>query len=759
MANVATTEEFQLFSDRNPNRRARRLSAPEQGMSLEAVTAVNSKGLREAVAKMAAAFSHWDLTTDFQTVFGPRYCGSALPAMSPARIAQRTAWNLACVWLLRRHALGEKRGLVEAEDWFRATAPIPAPRFSEALPSETRWLVEQQLYGLPIDTNFWDLLPYLLEEHGIGSRASVMRDPATAQARDAKRKDGVYPTPSDVAEYMVRHCLRGAGGMAHERLCLDPACGTGVFFLALLHAAKHSAATDFDCFEYASLHLHGLDVSGHALDACAFVLLYACWSDVERRGLSPWSAWHRLRMNLVQADALTVQPWRATDFRTETKTRFSAIAKRLTEMPSTYVEPDGAALAKSEEVFGLFGNAGKCLQDLFPIADRGFNILVGNPPYAALGKRADMVELAGSFRALPDSSDVSRANLFPLFIEMMWRFTSPGSAAALVTPLSIAYHGGTQYENCRRAMSTAGGRWQFAFFDRQPHALFGEEVKTRNTILFRFEDMQTPPRGQLAEIETGPLRKWTSRTRHALFDSITFTTLGPSVITHGIPKLGGEIQAATFRVLQHSTARFPAWCVRMGTSRPEAAIGEQDAPRVFIGGTAYNFLNVYRCGELAEQERSFPLSESAVHCLEFRSEQDAEAAFAILSSRLTFMFWHVLGDGFHVPGWLWREIPFSRALFDADSLLKLAALGRVLWLRLRGHRFTSLNGGKLTIGYRPLNCHEERDAIDALLLHAAGLPRELLGELRSFVQSNTVVDTMDERRQHLNCYFSSTTHP
>ena len=271
--------------------------------------------------------------------------------------------------------------------------------------------------------------------------------------------------------------------------------------------------------------------------------------------------------------------------------------------------------------------------------------------------------------------------------------------------------------------------------------------------------MQTPPRGQLAEIETGPLRKWTSRTRHALFDSITFTTLGPSVITHGIPKLGGEIQAATFRVLQHSTARFPAWCVRMGTSRPEAAIGEQDAPRVFIGGTAYNFLNVYRCGELAEQERSFPLSESAVHCLEFRSEQDAEAAFAILSSRLTFWLWHVLGDGFHVPGWLWREIPFSRALFDADSLLKLAALGRVLWLRLRGHRFTSLNGGKLTIGYRPLNCHEERDAIDALLLHAAGLPRELLGELRSFVQSNTVVDTMDERRQHLNCYFSSTTHP
>lgn len=728
-------------------------------MSLEAVIAVKSKGLREAVAKMAAAFSQSDLTTDFQKVFGPRYCGSTLPAMSPARIAQRTAWNLASVWLLCRNALGERRGLIEAEDWFRTSAIILAPRFSEAMPPETRWLVEQQLYGLPIDTDFWELLPYLLEEHGTGSRASVMRDPGTAQARDAKRKDGVYPTPSDVAEYMVQHCLAGAGGIPHKQLCLDPACGTGVFFLALLNAAKNGEATDFDCFEYASRYLYGLDVSGHALDACAFMLLRACWSNVERRGLSPWHAWHRLRMNLVQADALTVKPWRATDSQSEMKARFTAIAKALTTTPSTYVEADSAELGKYEEVFGLFGNPGKCLQDLFPIVDLGFDILVGNPPYAALGKRADTAELAGSFHALPDSSDVSRANLYPLFIEMMWLFTSPGSAAVLVTPLSIAYHSGSQYKNCRCAMSVAGGRWQFAFFDREPHALFGEEVKTRNTILFRFEDAQSPPRGQFAEIETGPLRKWTSRTRHALFDSITFTTLGPAIITHGIPKLCGEMQAAAFRVLQRSTARLPAWCVRMSTCRPEAAIGEQDAPRVFIGGTAYNFLNVYRCGELAENERSFPLSESPVHCLEFRSEQDAEAAFAILSSRLTFWLWHVFGDGFHVPGWLWRELPFSRASFDDDSLLKLAALGRVLWRQLRGYRFTSLNGGKLTIGYRSLNCHEERDAVDALLLRTAGLPTDLVGELRSFVQSNTVVDAMDERRQHLNCYFSPTTHP
>lgn len=180
---------------------------------------------------------------------------------------------------------------------------------------------------------------------------------------------------------------------------------------------------------------------------------------------------------------------------------------------------------------------------------------------------------------------------------------------------------------------------------------------------------------------------------------------------------------------------------------------------MFIGGTAYNFLNVYRCGDLDEADRSFPLSESSVHCLEFHSQQDAEAAFAVLSSRITFWLWHVLGDGFHVAGWLWREVPFSRASFDADSFMKLAGLGRVLWKRLGAHRFTSLNGGKLTIGYRPLLCHEERDAIDTLLLQVAGLPSEFAAELRSFVESNTVVDAADERRQHLNQYFSAAYHP
>jgi hypothetical protein len=738
--------ELELFANLPVTKKTQqRLARPQDGLSLE--RAVSEKGLRlrEAVQEIARAFDGILSWEQFDMAFSPRFAAVGPPQPSPPRLVWRAAWNLVSACLLARCGSGERLGLIEAEKWFcGGTEPL---LLSEAIPSHVRWRAEQMLNALQLDKEFWELLPHLLEEHGTGSRASVMRDPATKTARDAKRKDGVFYTPVDVADYMVRRCAANAGGIG-KRKCLDPACGTGVFLLALLREAESEAGANFDRFAFATEQLFGMDVSGHALDACAFVLLHACWRDAVLRGISPWAAWHRLRMNLVQVDALTLEAGGSTQ---DVRGKFDDAARELESPSSCFVAVRNSDASES----AWFGARGLEAGSVFPSSPNGFCLIVGNPPYAAIGEREDMGDVALRFRSLPDVHG-ARANLFPLFIEMMWRLATPGrSAAALVTPLSIAYHGGSQYDNCRRAMSAAGGRWQFAFFDREPHALFGEEVKTRNAILFHVADAGSPPRGQCAEIETGPLRKWTSRTRHALFDSIAFTPLGAENIAHGIPKLGGATQAEAFSALRRGTGRLRSWCSRVGSCRPEEAVGVQEANRVFVGGTAYNFLNVYRHAQLAEEERDRPMSESSVHCLEFRTDDDAAAAFAALQSRVAFWLWHVWGDGFHVPGWLWDKIPFHRAMFDAKSFVRLAALGRALWLRLQEHRFTSLNGGKLTIGYRPLHCHEERDAIDALLLTSAGLRLDFAEELRTFVRGNTVIDSTDVRRQHLHQIFPS----
>ena len=60
-----------------------------------------------------------------------------------------------------------------------------------------------------------------------------MRDPTTATARAAKRLNGVFYTPADVAEYMAAGVM-GERESPDKLRFLDPSCGTGVFFVALI---------------------------------------------------------------------------------------------------------------------------------------------------------------------------------------------------------------------------------------------------------------------------------------------------------------------------------------------------------------------------------------------------------------------------------------------------------------------------------------------------------------------------------------------
>jgi hypothetical protein len=473
--------------------------------------------------------------------------------------------------------------------------------------------------------------------------------------------------------------------------------------------------------------------------------------------VAPWAAWHAIRLNLAEIDSTTIaavngQVTAATDQdpRLEMK-------RRLTESATDWIEPIEVTITDDTNPnphdFGFSAAASVPLSALFSEARNGFNALVGNPPYAPLGQRPDYQSLASDYTCLARGKAAARENCYPLFIEMMWRLTVSGnSAAAFVTPLSIAFHGGTQYEDCRHGMYWRGGKWQFAFFDREPHALFGEEVKTRNAILFRLESTSTPKRGEPADIETGPLRKWTSRTRRSLFDSIDFTPLEAINITARIPKLRGLQQSHAFAQLRKLPGRLPSWCTKLMTCEPLEACSSAALPRVFVGGTAYNFLNVYRAFTL-DGRSPYPLSESSIHCLHFRREQEAQAAFAILSSRLVFWLWHVMGDGFHVAAWLFEELPFVRNSFTDAQFEQLTALGAALWAQVQQHRIVSVNGGKQTIAFRPLALNQERDAIDQILIQAVGLPSAFAGELCDFVLQTVVVDPSDRRRQHLQDYF------
>ena len=113
-----------------------------------------------------------------------------------------------------------------------------------------------------------------------------MRDPTTATARAAKRKEGVFYTPSDVADFMVGHIFNALPAISAEAKWLNPATGTGVFLLSVCRAAARRCTQpqEFPSLSYVTNCLFGCDISPHALDATAFVLLRECLPDTRRKG-------------------------------------------------------------------------------------------------------------------------------------------------------------------------------------------------------------------------------------------------------------------------------------------------------------------------------------------------------------------------------------------------------------------------------------------------------------------------------------------
>ena len=491
-----------------------RLSVPGVGRTIQSATEERAKHVRKAVQLIEPTLRSGQVDADMARMFAPRWDGGATaPTIESA--SSRAAWALVNIWLLARMGKsGRVAGFAEAEDWFVGGLRSSLPSLAAHVPPDASRPALWGLSHISFDQDLLELLPYVLELHGPGSRLSVMRHPSTRAARQAKRDSGIFYTPADVAEYMASTVLCGRHGNLR---CLDPSCGTGVYLVALLEqVASRLENKVFDRFAFATRSLYGLDISTLAIESCAFLLLHNCLADT--KAMAPWSAWHSIRLNLTATDALRLRPAPSgvSAFADPAQIR-EGLRQQLAG--NSFIAPVEEKL-RTHDTGSLFRDVDDHFPPLgavFPEAELGFDVLVGNPPYAALGSRDDSLILEREYKSL--GGVLSGSDLYPLFVEMMWRLTRQGQAtSALVVPLSIAYHQGQQFRACRLAMAANGGRWRLAFFDREPHALFGEDVKTRNAILIRSELAGDPPRGRQpswrpARCESGPAAPETSYSR------------------------------------------------------------------------------------------------------------------------------------------------------------------------------------------------------------------------------------------------------
>lgn len=677
------------------------LAVPRRGNVLTTVAEKHGGPLRQAAHHLARFLSELCASRQ-QAALLARSGAEEAPCGLERPLAQTAAWSLVAAWAVgvALRSLGPRASFLEAEEWF-GTAGTDAS-VCRLLPDQAQRDAHALVSGSDPEA-LAQLLPYVLDPHGPGSRLSVMRRPDTHEARARKRAEGVFYTPADVADYMAGLVLPGASGSRPPAL-LDLACGTGVF----LRAALRRLATSFpdtDKADLALASLHGVDVDPVALNGAAFTLLHDCEEDTTVSA-PPVELWRSLRANLLWADALCLDPgWDAA----------SGTARKG---GGTSRMPLGGRL---------------------PALAGGADVVLGNPPYADVGPRDDFATLVRVFETVA-AAPTPKADLYPVFVEQMIRLSAPAATGSLVLPLSIACNTGPQFVALRRLVARTPGTWRFAFFDRQPHALFGEDVKTRNAIV-----AWERGRGDTgAHILTGPLRKWRAQARAAMFERISFTTLAMPVVS-GIPKISGHVQAEVLASLSGRAMRLSG--AVLGFTRRAPVADGRGRPTVFVGATAYNFLNVFREVATATPDGLAPTSHHP-HALNCASERDARAVLALLASGTAFWWWHAHDDGFHVSRSTLEALPVGVDVLAAPAGDELAEIGADIWGSAREAPVISSNGGKASFAFPPSRYTAARTAADRVLLRALGLPSVFEAELNHFLHDVTSAGGGGRAHQH-----------
>lgn len=583
-------------------------------------------------------------------------------------------------WLSARTlgAISESDSLYSAERWALGEAKS-ANGLARKCPLAVESLALSGLRTLDYGAEFLDIMPYALEV--LETKDEIVR--SLGVKRKSKRVSGIFYTPSDVADYIVSTVYdlgSDDDSLPAKRTWLDPACGTGVFLLSVLYNVSPKYGTSpGDCaIEFASNQLFGVDISPIALQSAAYSLALACLSESDNLKQSFDSYLHVLGRNFAVADATQI-------------------------------------------------NTPEQLGAIFPALRKGADCIVSNPPYA----HKAYVDVVDQGLLFPES-DVPLSkrvgNIYPLFVRMLATLSNPArGAGGMVVPLSVAFSSRPEFRELRKFLADRVGVWKLAHFDRTPDSLFGDDVKTRNSLVFYDRH-----RCASAQLLSTDLIRWNSRNRETLFRKIEFTPV-QILNDFGIPKVGDRLAYGTLKQLFD---KYPNGIgkVLSPSCRPLAL----ERKLIRTAATAYNWIPVQIFTGNADQVQS----DKAGTYWEVVPAQDIQAVFAVLSSRLVYWLWRVLGDGFHLTSHFLSRIPVPFKDFTGGSKNALGGLGGDLWSHMSERAIHTNNAGKTSVTYSPIGADDTLDRIDEILISELNLAPELLEYLKRIVH-NTIVAGRD----------------
>ena len=290
---------------------------------------------------------------------------------------------------------------------------------------------------------------------------------------------------------------------------------------------------------------------------------------------------------------------------------------------------------------------------------RLFDCIIGNPPYVSNG---------------PNS------NLFIPFVNNIIKYSSVQSCSALVLPLSFSFSQGKDYIHLREKISSDSASWLFYHFDRSPDSLFGDQVKTRNTIVIRSAGEKHK------SLYTTGLKRWTSENRSTLFKTMPLCNISGYSICDGIPKLSSKDELVSFLRIRNSNSS-------------NLLSSEKGSNLLVINGTVYNWICAYDHYPPSTDENGQPYQSSTTKSLLLPDEERRDFLIALLSNRIIYWYWTAISDGFHISPNFINNLDLNWESIKPDIKQTLSLLGKKYSQAIKTHPQISYNAKKTLINY------------------------------------------------------------
>lgn len=296
-----------------------------------------------------------------------------------------------------------------------------------------------------------------------------------------------------------------------------------------------------------------------------------------------------------------------------------------------------------------------------------YSCIIGNPPYITAN---------------------SIGNTFIPFVYNIMDFSSENSSSALVIPLSICTGKAKPFKMLRNRINDDLAEWKIINFDRSPDSLFGDHVKTRNTIIVRSNITKEK------KINVSGLIRWSSEKRDTLFNKIQITGIDGISISDYIPKISEDFERELLVLLSCKHKKL------------SDSMEETSNTAMYANATAYNWINVFdHIPESKDEAGNLYVPDSLIK-LFFSTEEDLYFYIAMISNRITYWLWTLYGDGFHVGKNFMLNLPYGKSNFSTNFYDIMADLGKNYVIKAKTFPCKSYNCGKEIIRYDYTRCFD-----------------------------------------------------